>query len=70
MDFIGNHCMSVISDGENYERVLIFGGISNTVADNKPTSGTTTPAGSKKVSGGDVNQVTSFLSNRCFLINI
>ena len=27
MDYIGNHCMSVISDGETYERVLIFGGI-------------------------------------------
>lgn len=27
LDFIGNHCMSVVSDNENYEKVLIFGGI-------------------------------------------
>jgi len=24
---IGNHCMSVVSDGETYEKILIFGGI-------------------------------------------
>lgn len=26
---MGNHCMSVVSDNESYEKVLIFGGISN-----------------------------------------
>ena len=24
---IGNHCMAVMSDGETYEKILIFGGI-------------------------------------------
>jgi hypothetical protein len=76
MDYIGNHCMSVITDGESYERVLLFGGISNTIGDGKNTllSGNTTPANGKKGQDRavthDVNQVTSFLSNRCFLINI
>jgi hypothetical protein len=50
MDYIGNHCMTVISDGENYERVLLFGGISNTIGDQKTSSisGQTTPLGAKK----------------------
>ena len=48
MDYIGNHCMSVITDGESYERVLVFGGISNTIGDqDNGASGTTTPAGKK-----------------------
>ena len=75
MDYIGNHSMSVISDGENYERIIIFGGISNTIGDQKAqaTSGATTPAGALKSQSQatpDVNQVASFLSNRCFVINI
>ena len=76
MDYIGNHCMSVITDGESYERVLLFGGISNTVGDVKSSrfSGNTTPATAKKgeapAATNEFNQVTSFLSNRCFLINI
>ena len=77
MDFIGNHCMSVITDGDSYERVLLFGGISNIVKGGVPTSPT-----NKKKSGSlkeeehlptkpvDMNQVTSFLSNRCFLITL
>jgi len=28
---IGNHCMSVVTDDESYEKVLIFGGIQNQV---------------------------------------
>ena len=27
IDYMGNHCMSVVYDGENYEKVLVFGGI-------------------------------------------
>lgn len=26
---IGNHCMSVITDNESYEKIIVFGGISN-----------------------------------------
>ena len=26
---IGNHAMTVMSDGETYEKIIIFGGISN-----------------------------------------
>jgi hypothetical protein len=29
IESIGNHCMSVISDGESYEKILLFGGITN-----------------------------------------
>lgn len=29
IDFVGNHCMSIISDGDQYEKILVFGGISN-----------------------------------------
>jgi len=29
IDYIANHCMSVVSDYESYEKVLIFGGIQN-----------------------------------------
>ncbi len=30
---IGNHCMSVISDGQSYEKILLFGGITNFMKD-------------------------------------
>ena len=33
IDYLGNHCTSVVSDMENYEKVLIFGGISNSIGD-------------------------------------
>ena len=33
IDYLGNHCMSVVTDNESYEKVLIFGGISNSVGD-------------------------------------
>jgi hypothetical protein len=65
--------MSVVSDGEYYERIVVFGGISNTIGDSKtpPISGDNTPNGAKKsFASHDVNQVSSFISNRCFLINI
>jgi len=29
MDFLGNHCSTVLSDGDSFERVIIFGGITN-----------------------------------------
>ena len=31
IDYMGNHCMGVVTDNENYEKMLIFGGISNSV---------------------------------------
>lgn len=85
MDFVGNHAMSVITDGDNYERVLIFGGICNTVKGLKPSStNLCSPSMTRKeksnISSGpiktqdapsvDMNQVSSFLSNRTFLINV
>ena len=30
---MGNHCMSVVTDNESYEKVLIFGGISNSIGE-------------------------------------
>ena len=29
IEHMGNHCMGVVSDNEAYEKILIFGGISN-----------------------------------------
>ena len=29
--YIGNHCMSVVSEDDSYEKVLIFGGITNSI---------------------------------------
>ncbi len=37
MDFIGNHCMGVITEGDSYEKVCIFGGISNVVKGIQPS---------------------------------
>ena len=31
IDYMGNHAMGVVSDNEAYEKILIFGGISNQV---------------------------------------
>lgn len=31
IDHIGNHTMGVISDGENFEKIIIFGGIQNEI---------------------------------------
>jgi hypothetical protein len=31
IEYMGNHCMGVVSDNESYEKVLIFGGISNQI---------------------------------------
>jgi hypothetical protein len=31
LDYIGNHTMGLISDGEAYEKIMIFGGIQNVV---------------------------------------
>lgn len=38
LDYIGNQCMTVVTDGDQYERVLIFGGISNTIGGQRPGS--------------------------------
>jgi hypothetical protein len=32
---VGNMCMTVITDGDDVEKILVFGGISNTVAEDK-----------------------------------
>jgi hypothetical protein len=31
LDYLSNHSMCVVTDGYNYERVIIFGGIKNDV---------------------------------------
>ena len=33
IDFVGNHCLSAVTDNESYEKLLLFGGISNEVGD-------------------------------------
>jgi len=79
MDFVGNHCMAVQTDGESYERVLLFGGISNTIKGGGPTPivSPTSKRDKKKLQDAteptkpqDMNLVSSFLSNRCFVINV
>lgn len=54
LDCIGNHTMGVITDNEQYEKIVIFGGIQNVV---------------QKQEQGDP-LVQSFLSNKCFSIAI
>lgn len=51
IDHMGNHSMGVVCDYESYEKVLIFGGISNSV-------------------GSSVEQITSSLSNKAFLVSL
>ena len=29
MDYMGNHCLAVFSDGDNYERIVLYGGLYN-----------------------------------------
>ena len=29
LDYVGNHCLGIVCDHEDYEKVLIFGGITN-----------------------------------------
>lgn len=29
IDFVGNHCLAVVTDGDNFERMVMFGGINN-----------------------------------------
>ena len=33
IDYVGNHCLSVVTDNEAYEKVLLFGGISNQIGE-------------------------------------
>ena len=35
LDSIGNHTMGVVTDNEQYEKIIIFGGISNVVKKNE-----------------------------------
>ena len=79
MDFVGNHCMSVVTDGESYERILLFGGITNVIKGaSQPNSHQQTPHRTKKdlknvtpqASSVDMNKVMSFISNRHYVINV
>ena len=37
IDFMGNQCMTVVTDGNDYENIIVFGGIANNVgADKNP----------------------------------
>ena len=53
-EYIGNHMMSCVSDSDSYERVMIFGGITNQVH--------TSRSGKKEVS--------SKLNSAAFLLNV
>ena len=33
LDFMGNHCTTVLSDGDAFERIIVFGGIRNVPGD-------------------------------------
>ena len=62
LDYIGNHSMSVITDGEQYEKIVVFGGIKNEVKrENQITN---------LEAQQDSATVMSFLSNKCFLVSI
>jgi len=70
-----NHCMSVISDGENYEKILVFGGISNYVEG--LTSESSSPTTTKKKGSSftyrtpaEIAQMKSSLSNKSYIITV
>jgi len=52
LNHVGNHTMGVVTDGDNFERIIVFGGIQN------------------EVQGVDAGKVVSFLSNKCYLVNV
>jgi hypothetical protein len=56
-DHIGNHSMGVLTDGEYYEKVVIFGGILNIVEKSEDGK-------------ADAGQVSSFLSNKSYIISV
>lgn len=66
LDFIGNHTMGVLTDGDSFEKIIIFGGIQNVVKDDVERK--TDENG--VVAAIDAGQVMSFLSNKCFLVTI
>jgi len=37
MDYIGNHTMGVITDGDSFEKIIIFGGIQNVIKSDSST---------------------------------
>lgn len=47
IEYMGNHAMGVVSDYESYEKVLIFGGISNTVDSSVSIEGITSALSNK-----------------------
>lgn len=52
LNHVGNHTMGVITDGDSFERIIVFGGIEN------------------EIKGADAGNVLSFLSNKCYSINV
>lgn len=53
--------MGVITDGDQFEKIIIFGGIQN-VVEQKKSEGNEVSI--------DAGTVSSFLSNKCFLVQI
>jgi hypothetical protein len=41
LDFVGNHCMTVVTDGDSYEKIIVFGGISNIPGEDKSIANVT-----------------------------
>lgn len=71
LSYLGNHCLAVMSDGDNYERIVVFGGIYNLpsekVADVKSVlSNTTLVMQTYKSQQGsrEQQQVLQFQSNK------
>ena len=54
LEYINNHTMGVVTDNESYEKIIIFGGIQNTIQKDSK----------------DAGNVLSFLSNKCYLVSI
>jgi len=68
LDFIGNHTMGVITDGDSFEKIVVFGGIQNVIKEDASASNSDVDV--VKDHTVDVSSVLSFLSNKCFLVTI
>jgi len=55
LDFVGNHSMSIVTDEDDYEKLVIFGGISNKL---------------EELDNGCTGDMQSFLSNQAYIVSI
>jgi len=71
LDFIGNHTMGVITEGDNFEKIIIFGGIQNVVqSESQMKKNAMKISDDSRPETSSSGQVISFLSNKCYLVSV